>query len=104
MGNRSDTSLRKQETIGLITHMEELGFKDVRQFHTFSKNKENMEAAAGWFINLMMKRWMYPIWCFNFPSEVWGEVIFGGRKRREKWVCYKGEKYTVRRWTGKFPK
>ena len=51
-----------------------------------------MEAAAGWFINLVMKRWMYPIWCFNFPSGVWGEVIFLGRRRREKRVCYKEKK------------
>ena len=39
----------------------------------FSENEENMVAATGWFINLVMER--IPLDSFSFVSEIWGKVI-----------------------------
>lgn len=40
MENRWDTSLQKQQRLGLIIHMEELDFEEVKHFHHFSENAE----------------------------------------------------------------
>lgn len=40
MENIRDMSLQKEQRLGLIAHMEELGFKEVRHFHHFKKNEQ----------------------------------------------------------------
>lgn len=61
MGNRKDTSLQKQERVGLITHV------DVRQFHPFSKNEER---KYGCIYRLVSKfddgKMLSPIWWLQF--------------------------------------
>ena len=48
----------------------------------FSENEENMVAAAGWFINLVMER--IPLDSFSFLSEIWGKVIILKRRGEEE--------------------
>lgn len=40
MENKWDTILQKQQRLGLIIHMEELDFEEVKHFHHFIENAE----------------------------------------------------------------
>ena len=67
----------------------------------FSENEENMVAAAGWFINLVMER--IPLDSFGCLSEIWGKVIIlKGRGEEETSVSYEERKIMVMKWTSKF--